>query len=405
MYHPCGLMNLGNTCFLNSCVQLLNCIHELADVPLEIPVSVSENNEMDTLSTTLLRCFSDTSHLSSNIFFADESRRTNNQSSSVYDDHRVFCEWRELLDFIKNARGDQIPNQIVSPGKFVKTIHEIASKKGRELFTGWAQNDLPEFLLFMIECMHNARRRKVNINIHGVIDGVIDGDSASLFTKLISGESSTTHHSTSDGLPNLALQCYSMLKDNYERGEYSELSTIFYGVYVSRLFTPDGSTLHSNKPESYCLLDLPILLSSSPISLLDCFDEFIADELLTGWMNEKTNQVEQVRKNITFWSFPNILVIILKRYSPDGRYKNNALVDFPLDNLDLSKYVVGYKANSYKYELIGVANHMGGIAGGHYTAFIRPHTKWYYCNDGNVGEIESDRIVSQSAYCLFYRKK
>ena len=298
-------------------------------------------------------------------------------SYSLTDDGSVFQEWRELRNLMMGARG-QVPKPVATPGKFVKTIHDVARTKGRELFTGWAQNDLPEFLLFMIECMHNSRKRKVMMNING---------------------------STESDTDSLALQCYKMLKDNYERGDYSEISDIFYGVYVSRLFTPDGSVIHSNKPESYFILDLPIEATSSrQTTLIDCFDVFVGDELLSGWFNEKTNKKEPVRKNIAFWSFPHILVITLKRYSHDGRTKNGALVDFPLD-LDLSKYTVGYKASSYKYKLFGVANHMGGIMGGHYTAFVRTGDKWYCFNDAEVTEIDPQMVVSPFAYCLFYRKR
>jgi ubiquitin C-terminal hydrolase len=159
-------------------------------------------------------------------------------------------------------------------------------------------------------------------------------------------------------------------------------------------------------------LDLPIPLPKANtntngyrIRLTDCFDGFMADEILTGWFNEKTKEYEPVKKNITFWSFPNVLMIILKRYSPDGQYKNTEFVDFPLDNLDLSKYVVGYNANSYKYKLFGVANHMGGILGGHYTAFVHTEDKWYCFNDEHVSEVPENMIVSPAAYCLFYRKK
>jgi len=335
-FMPCGMTNLGNTCFLNSCIQLLNHTDDIANIPLEFTATGRE------------------------------------------DDRQVFCEWKELRDLMVDAKG-KVQTPIVTPVKFVKTIHDVARIKGREIFTGWAQNDLPEFLLFMIDCIHNSRKRSVNINIRGS-------------TKLPADD--------------LAFQCYSMLKENYEKGDYSEISDIFYGVYVSRLFTPDGSVTHSIKPEPYFILDIPIpQLPSRNLSIYDCFDEFVADELLSGWVNEKTRQSEPVRKNIVFWSFPKILIITLKRYSPDGRYKNGAFIDFPIgDHLDLSKYVVGYKASTYKYELYGVANHMGGVSGGHYTAFAKNGDKWYCFNDAQVSEIDPKMVGSPSAYCLFYKR-
>jgi hypothetical protein len=338
--NPCALANLGNTCFLNTCVQLLNYTDELANIKFP---NIADN--------------------------------------SCSDEKTVFCEWLELRNLMMSARG-QMPNPVATPGKFVKIIHDVAKIKGYELFTGWAQNDLPDFLQFMIECIHNSLKRCIMVNIKGSIESSED---------------------------DLAFQCYSMLKLKYETGDYSEMSDIFFGVYVSRLFTPDGATLHSNKPESYCSLDLSI--PSSPISgntqitLLDCFDSFISDELLSGWFNERTKSYESVRKSIIFWSLPNILIITLKRYLSDGINKNCAFVDFPLDDLDLSKYVVGYKANSYKYKLIGVGNHMGGLMGGHYNAFVKTSNKWYCFDDSVVYEMNDRPIVTPSAYCLFYRKK
>lgn len=344
----CGIANLGNTCFLNSCLQILNEIDEIARI-----------------------------HSSSQI------------SKETDDDYILVNEWAELRTLMREAANKQGQGHgqghgqgpLVNPLRFVKTVHSIAPKKGRELFTGWAQNDLPEFLQFMIECMHNSRKRRISMRING--------DPA---------------NSTDD----LAIKCYTMLKDDYSRGDYSEYNELFGGVYVSRLMTPDGLTTHSLKPESYCVLDLPIPLSNAfpgKIELLDCFDCFSQDELLSGWRNEKTNLVEPVRKNIVFWNFPRILIITLKRFSADGRRKNCALVNFPVDQpLDLSEYVAGYRSKSHKYSLFGVANHMGNVNGGHYTAFIRKAGEWLCCNDTSVGLLDSSAVVSPDAYCLFYRK-
>lgn len=332
MSQPCGMANLGNTCFLNSCIQLLNNIVEIPD-------------------------------------------KWAKAADSSTPDNLVFAEWLELRAAMKGGRG-----AVISPNKFVYTIHHVAKLKNLELGTGFAQHDLPEFLLFMIECMHNAKKRSVIMKISG-----------------------TKSNATDD----LALKCYSMLKENYERGDYSEIADLFYGVYVSRLSSPDGAMTHSLKPEPYALLDLPIPDRPRP-SLYDCFDEFVGDELLTGWFNEKTRRTEPVRKNIVFWNFPRILIITLKRFSANGRMKNGVHVDFPVEDvLDLSKYAVGYKPKTNKYRLIGVANHMGGVSGGHYTSYgLDVDGKWYLYNDASVQEIRSTRdIASPAAYCLWYRKE
>jgi ubiquitin C-terminal hydrolase len=80
------------------------------------------------------------------------------------------------------------------------------------------------------------------------------------------------------------------------------------------------------------------------------------------------------------------------------------MVDFPLENLDLSKYIIGYNKESYIYDLYGVCNHSGSVMGGHYTSFIKnANGKWYHFNDTNVLEVKD--IITAKAYCFFYRKR
>ena len=137
---------------------------------------------------------------------------------------------------------------------------------------------------------------------------------------------------------------------------------------------------------------------------------FSKSEFLEGenaWFNEKTGEKEDVKKQITFWNFPKILVITLKRFTPDGQYKINSLIDFPIEDFNLSKYICGYGANAFVYELYGICNHSGGVLGGHYTAFVKnAEEKWIHYNDTSVEVIEDlKRMITPLAYCLFYRKK
>jgi ubiquitin carboxyl-terminal hydrolase 8 len=332
----CGLANLGNTCFLNSCVQVLNHTYELHE---------------------FLNSDKYAKHLKQNI-----------------QDSIIIQEWNDLRNFMWKM------NATISPNKFVLNVQYVASKKNRELFTGWAQNDMPEFLLFLIECMHNSVSRGMIMNISGISKNSTD---------------------------KLALACYGMLKTVYEK-EYSEIMEMFYGIYVSQIISMTGE-LQSVKPESFFILDLPIPLKNGHISLYDCFDLFTLTEELSGdnaWYNENTKQKETVKKDIRFWNFPKVLVITLKRFSSNGVHKMTNYIDCPVHDLDLSKYVSGYSPHQYIYDLYGVCNHIGGVMGGHYTAFAKnSQSQWVEFNDTSISFIPESNIITPMAYCLFYRKK
>ena len=83
------------------------------------------------------------------------------------------------------------------------------------------------------------------------------------------------------------------------------------------------------------------------------------------------------------------------------------MIEFPLENLDMSSYVKGYNSKSYVYDLYGICNHLGGPMGGHYTSYVRnANNKWYKFNDTNVSEIENPAtMIKSDAYCFFYRKR
>lgn len=48
-------------------------------------------------------------------------------------------------------------------------------------------------------------------------------------------------------------------------------------------------------------------------------------------------------------------------------------MNFPINNLDLSKYVKSNDASegSHVYELYAISNHYGGLGGGHYSAYCK----------------------------------
>ena len=331
-----GLSNLGNTCFLNACMQVLSHTYEL--------------NDFLNLETY--------------------KKRLKNKYESA-----MLIEWDDLRKLLWSE------NCIVSPVKFVRTVQKLAQIKGQELFTGYDQNDMTEFLIFVIDCFHESLSREVNMNIVGTVVNERD---------------------------KIAMVCFERIKQMYSN-DYSEIWNIFYGIQVSHLTSIETENIMSMTPEPYFIINLPIPPNMNQPSLLDCFDLYVEPEIMDGdncVLNELTGQKEAAKKTLSFWSFPTVLVIDIKRFNSSNRKKQN-LVDFPIDNLNLSKYVIGYNKESYVYDLYGVCNHSGSVLGGHYTSFIKnANGKWYHCDDTNITEVTNpQQIVTPKAYCFFYRKR
>jgi ubiquitin C-terminal hydrolase len=328
-----GLANLGNTCFINSCMQIICHTYEL-------------NNFLDNETY---------------------KKKLNNKYDSA-----LLLEWDNLRQLLWKE------NCIVSPGKFIKTIQKVAHLKKIEIFTGYSQNDASEFLLFIIDCFHNALSREITITVTGNPENEKD---------------------------NLAIKCFEMIRNCYAK-DYSEIWNLFYAVHVSEISRKDNGKVLSTNPEPYFIVNLPIPPDNKSPSLIDCFNHYVEGEIINNYKDETTNETVDIKKRILFWSFPNILAIDIKRFNSRFQ-KNQIYITFPIDELDLSPYVIGYKKDNYKYELYGVCNHSGGVMGGHYTSYVKnANGKWYHYNDTSVSEVGvTESIISPKAYVLFYRKK
>lgn len=331
-----GLTNLHNTCFINSTMQILSHTYEL--------------NEFLEKKTYV--------------------KRLNNKYDSA-----LLIEWDELRNILWKE------NKVETPFRFIKTVHKLAKLKHKDIFTGFDQNDSSEFLIFVIDCFHNALSRRVNMTIEGEIK---------------------------DEKDKIAVKCFEKIKEMFET-DYSEIWRMFYGIQISKLENTNTGEKISMVPEPFFVINLPIPSNIKNPSLKDCFDLYVEGEILDGdnsVLCETTGEKVSAKKNLVFWCLPNILVIDIKRFNMSLN-KNATMIDFPLNDLDLSDYVVGYDKHSFVYDLYGVSNHIGTMTGGHYTSFIKnANNKWYHFNDSNVTEVQNiKQIVTPNAYCFFYRKQ
>ena len=335
-----GLANLGNTCFINSCLQILSHTYEL------------------------------------NEFFRTKFATTklNNKADSL-----LLISWNRLLGQLWDTSEPE--GTVVVPDDFLNCLQRVSAHKKKDIFTGYAQNDVSEFLIFLLECFHNGLAREVEMKMSGNVLSNND---------------------------KIAEKCYQTIINMYAK-DYSEIWKMFYGMHISKTVSLETKEIMCITPEPYFILDLPIPSSNKSPTLLDCFDLYVEGEILDGdnaVFNETTRQKEAVQKQLEFWSFPDILVITLKRYTMQLR-KNQVLVTFPLEGLDLTDYSYKYENKRYVYDLYGVCNHSGSVLGGHYTAFVKnANSKWYLFNDTSVSEVGMEsQIITPKAYCFFYRRR
>ncbi|KAF8861355.1 UCH-domain-containing protein [Acephala macrosclerotiorum] len=150
------------------------------------------------------------------------------------------------------------------------------------------------------------------------------------------------------------------------------------------------------------------------ITLDDCLNEFGKEEILSEmdtWYCPRCKEHRRASKKFELWKTPDILVMHLKRFSSSGmrRDKLDVFVDFPVEGLDLSSRVIETEEGKREiYDLFAVDDHWGGLGGGHYTAFAKNFHdgEWWEYNDSSTSkQKDHTRVVSASAYLLFYRRR
>ena len=158
--------------------------------------------------------------------------------------------------------------------------------------------------------------------------------------------------------------------------------------------------------------DEEMIDDNNTVTLDHCLQYFIEEECLeegNEWHCEKCKKPVKASKKIEIFYLPKIMSICLTRFYRRGkRYtKNEEYVDFPLENLDMGKYMCGPDKDFLKYDLFAVSQHYGGMGSGHYIAACKNlDGRWYRYDDSNVSEIRSiNDIRDNSAYVLFFTRK
>ena len=138
-------------------------------------------------------------------------------------------------------------------------------------------------------------------------------------------------------------------------------------------------------------------------TIYDCLDLFTREEIMKNILCEKCNKKTNFKKRLEIDKFPKYLTLILKRFKYTKMFttKIDNLIQFPLENLDMTNYLTP-KEGKIKYNLFGVVNHSGTLTGGHYHCDIKQENNWIRYDDSYTTEYDK-KIVTENAYLLVYK--
>lgn len=277
-------------------------------------------------------------------------------------------------------------NCILEPEGFLETIAQHTNQ-----FILGQQQDAQEFLVYLLDQVHEDLNR-AKAKTEREEKGKVESDNLSVL-----------------GAEEAAKSAWK----NYLIDNKSIIVDIFQGQIRSLLRCTECNNSSSTfDPVMYFSLPFPENLApDKEISVLDLMKEFTKAEKLENKMNCKVCEKKSYyEKKIDLWKAPNILIIHLKRFKFSKEKQGTAskignLVNYPLKDLDLSEFVIGFQRLKPQYNLFAICVrlvnyqlHLGTINDGHYMTYSYHSSfrKWLYFDDDDFGVLEEEQDVDLS---------
>lgn len=267
--------------------------------------------------------------------------------------------------------------------KLTPISFKILLAKNFSQFNDHEQHDAHELLIYILQSFHESLSCNVKYNITGTIMNETD--------KLVK-------QAHDDWI-------------TYYKNKNSIILDVFTGQICKRfqcLYCQHTNT----RFDPLMVMDLPVDNTST---LYQCLDNFVACEQLTednAYTCDQCNKKTRALTSSLFWKLPNILIIKLNRFKHTlfngfvRTHKIENLIEFPITELNISKYSAPHINDCTTYRLYAICHHMGTLSTGHYYASCYdPHKKtWFTYNDTHISPIDNPLdLIKQDAYILFYQ--
>lgn len=171
-------------------------------------------------------------------------------------------------------------------------------------------------------------------------------------------------------------------------------------------------------------------------TLFGCLQRFVSREHLgrrDHWQCSRCRACHQAVKQMSIAHLPQVLALHIKRFEAGNGLtqqfrKLTTPLTFPVRQpLDMAPFLSssvltqrhGFRAaptsgsvpegvhgsKEHLYEAYAIVCHHGGMAGGHYTTYLRGEKdEWFLCDDSWIGSCETSAVENAQAFQLFYKR-
>ncbi|XP_067912064.1 ubiquitin carboxyl-terminal hydrolase 22 isoform X5 [Heterodontus francisci] len=375
-----GLINLGNTCFMNCIVQALT-------------------------HTPLLRDF-----------FLSDRHKCEMQSPNCC----LVCEMSRLFqEFYSGYRSPHIPYRLL----------HLVWTHARHL-AGYEQQDAHEFLIAALDVLHrhckgddNGKKASNPNHCNCIIDQIFTGGLQSDVTCQVCHGVSTTIDPFWDislDLPGSSTPFWPLSPGSdgsVVNGEsHMSSGTTTLTDCLRRFTRPEhlGSSAKIKCSGCHSYQESTKQLTMKKLPIVACFH-----------LKRFEHSAKLRRKITTYVSFPLELdmtpfMASSKESRMNGQYQQS-VDSLNNDNKVLCQQhrlremhlvcmcghdIITGKQPNHKYSLFAVVNHQGTLESGHYTSFIRQHKdQWFKCDDAIITKASIKDVLDSEGYLLFYHKQ
>jgi ubiquitin C-terminal hydrolase len=302
---------------------------------------------------------------------SDLKKKHENHSGTLFDSYK---------DLIKTMWSAHHP-AFVSPDAFWRDMLAAAYRSGYEQFLGREQQDAHEFMMFLLDQIFEGTKEEVNFIVQRP-PPMSDNDHRILG----------------------ALHSW---KSQFEK-QYTPIVDIWFGLLEYETEC-QACKNKSYRYESFNTLkiSMPHHLNGSPPTIQEMLKTEWEPETIEGYACDKCAPTRTVAKRtVKIWRMPRCLIVMLKRFTPDGRKLHTAWTP-PSETLNLREFfseASPERSKEYQYAIQSIVDHHGSARGGHYVAQgLSPlDGKWYLYDDETADPVEKPSLGA-SSYVLIFR--